>query len=59
MENNNPIREHYYVIVACGLCAIIALFLTILKVPLAVRLSLFAVAAIVFITILAKAARAS
>jgi len=59
MAHNNPIREHYYGFVTCGLIAIVALLLFILRVPIVVRLSLLLVAAIVFATILSKAARAA
>jgi hypothetical protein len=59
MANNNPIREHYYGFVTCGLIAIVALILSILRVPVVIRLSLLVVAAIVFATILAKASRAA
>jgi hypothetical protein len=59
MAHHNPIRQHYYGFITCGLIAIIAVLLSILRVPVAVRLSLLVVAAIVFVTILSKAGRAA
>lgn len=57
MANNNPLREHYYAFVSCGLIAIVALLLTILRVPIVVRLSLLVVAGIIVVTILSRASR--
>jgi hypothetical protein len=59
MENNNPIREHYYGFVTCGLIAVISLLLFVLRVPIAFKLALLLVAAIIVITILSKAGRAT
>jgi hypothetical protein len=59
MSEHNLIREHYWGLVMVGLTAVIALLLSILHVPMVVRLSLLAVAAVIFVTILSKAGRAA